>query len=500
MKEVVRRTPLPVVVIVAALTLVLAGLGFGAATRVSAAPGAEEPLWTTLPPGPAGLPQDAPLDMSSFARLAKTLKPTVVNVTVKKKVRATRLGPGFFGPFGAPEGFGQGTGSGFVIRKDGFILTNNHVIEGADQITVLFPDGTSYEARVVGADEATDMALLKIEPKAELAVAPLGDSDRLEVGEWVLAIGNPFGLSHTVTAGIVSATGRKDIAPEGRHMIANFIQTDASINPGNSGGPLFNIRGEVIGMATAINPAGQGIGFAIPVNMIKTLLPQLGTGHVERSWLGVMIRPVTDAHVAALGLPSAKGAIVVRVVPGGPADEGGLEAGDVIVGFDGKPIDASTDLQWLASTAGDGKQAELDVFRRGERQKLRVTLGSMPGQAVASARSDGEGPDRGNRGSSGPSMIAGVGVQVTANTPALRKRLSLATQDGVVVTDVDAGSSADAAGLRAGDVLLVVGTTKVSSVAEFQQAIQQVRPGQLVSLVVLRDGETLFLDFTRSQP
>jgi serine protease Do len=254
----------------------------------------------------------------------------------------------------------------------------------------------------------------------------------------------------------------------------------------------------VIGMATAINPAGQGIGFAIPVNMIKTLLPQLRTGHVARSWLGVMIRPVTDAHVEPLGLPSARGAIVARVVPGGPADKGGLKAGDVIVGFDGKPIDASTDLQWLASTAGEGAAAELDVFRRGERQKLRVTLAAMPGERelAAGRGSPDEGP-RGNRRGA-PEMIPGVGVSVSDNTPPLRKRLSLETKDGVIVTDVDAGSPAATAGLQPGDVILVVGTTRISSAADFQAAVERVKPGQLVSLVVLRAGETLFLDFTRA--
>ena len=508
MREAIRRAP---VFAGAFLLGVLAALAFvvtldrGAAAATPS--GDDSPLWTTLPAGGSGgagaIAAEAPLTMSSFATLAKTLKPTVVHINVTKTVRMTGVDPRrrefyrhFFGPM--PEEFeNKGLGSGFVIRKDGYLLTNNHVIEGADTITVRFSDGKSYEARVVGADEPTDMALLKIEPEHDLPVAPLGDSDALEVGEWVLAIGNPFGLSHTVTAGIVSAKGRKEVAPEGRHMIANFIQTDASINPGNSGGPLFNIRGEVIGMATAINSAGQGIGFAIPVNMIKTMLPQLRDGQVKRSWLGVMIRPVTDAHVAALALPAPNGAIVERVVAGGPAEKGGVEVGDVIVGFDGKPVETAVDVQWLASTAGAGEEAVLDVFRRGERKQVRVTLGAMPSEPSVAG---GPQPESvmGNKRSS-DTAIPGVGVRVSDNTPKLRKRLSLPTKDGVVVTGVDAGSPAAEAGLEIGDVVLVVGTTKVTSVEDFQRAVQRVAAGELVSMVLLRAGETRFFDFRKAR-
>ena len=479
------------------------GLGIGAAAEGVAGPSADDeaPLWTELAAGGAsGIAPDAPLDMSSFARLAKRLMPTVVGITVSKTVSTGAMFRDhryyfyrFFGPM--PEEFeNKGIGSGFVISAEGYILTNNHVVEGADEITVRFADGTRYPAEIVGADAPTDIALLRISPGGEVAVAPLGDSDALEVGEWVMAIGNPFGLSQTVTAGIVSAKGRSDVTPSGRRLIASFIQTDASINPGNSGGPLFNTKGEVVGMATAINASGQGIGFAIPVNMIKTLLPQLRRGRVDRSWLGVMIRDVTEEHVEALGLPSARGAIVARVVPGGPAERGGLRAGDVVEAFNDEPVDSTVDLQWLASTAGAGTDTTIEVFRGGSRERLRIQLAAMPDDL----ESPGPGPRR--RVSRGDSTtVPGIGFRVADITSSLRRRLGLRASSGVVVTDVDAGSAAAQVGVRVGDVIRVIGTTKLRSAVHFGEIIGRVRPDQLVSLILSRGDETLFLDFRRAR-
>ncbi len=470
----------------------------GAAAVVSAED-ATARLWTAIE-SEGGIPADARLDMSSFARLAKKLKPTVVNISVTKTVRPRMSRRGtrdpffrFFGP--SPEGYeNKGLGSGFVINAEGYILTNYHVVEEADEVIVRFPDGKRYPADIVGADPPTDMALIKIQAKESISVAPLGDSDILEVGEWVLAIGNPFGLSHTVTAGIVSAKGRKEVAPEGKRLIANFIQTDASINPGNSGGPLFNIRGEVIGMATAINRAGQGIGFAIPVNMIKTLLPQLMEGHVQRSWLGVMIRPVTEEHVGPLGLSSAEGAIIAKVQPDSPASEGGIQAGDVIVAFDGEKVESTADLQWFASTAETGKKVAVEIVRRGKHKTVQVKMRALPDRFV-----DGPRFGRGlSKKDSRDATVEGVGVRVADITASLRRKLHIQAKRGVVITEIDRGSAADMAGLKAGDVVLVVGTKAVKSADGFREAIGEVKPGKLVSLVLSREGETLSLDLHKA--
>jgi serine protease Do len=351
------------------------------AGAVPVSPPAEAPA-PTPPPEPLRLPapQNAPL---SFAPIAKRADVSVVTINT---VGDDGESPGFFSGRARPHEM-KGLGTGFIVDKDGVIVTNNHVIEGADSVTVKLSDDRELPARIVGRDPRTDLSVLRIDAK-DLVPLSFGDSDAIEVGDWVVAIGNPFGLSHTVSAGIVSAKGRtRDDVPLDPSGYYDFIQTDASINPGNSGGPLLNLRGEVVGINTAIRGGGaQGIGFAIPINMVKQLLPMLlRDGHVTRSALGVRIRDLRELSRddrAALKLTEAKGALIELVNPGGPAAKAGLAAGDVIVGFEGQGIERGTHLQWLASTAGVGRTVTLRVSREGRLFDIKVTLGLLPDSAL----------------------------------------------------------------------------------------------------------------------
>jgi serine protease Do len=331
--------------------------------------------------------QVAPL---TFAPIAHAADASVVTInTVAAQVEVS--------PFThrRRQALAQGLGTGFVVdAKNGIILTNNHVIENAQEIEVQLSDQRRFPGKVVGTDSRTDIAVVRIDAKG-LHPLPLGDSDTIEVGDWVVAIGNPFGLSHTVSAGIISAKGRtRDDVPLDPSGMYDFLQTDASINPGNSGGPLLNLKGEVVGMNSAIRGGGaQGIGFAIPMNMIKQLLPMLlRDGHVTRSALGVNIRDVHELgpeEREAVGLAEGQamsGAVIYGVSPGGPADRAGLEAGDIIVGFDGTAIDRSAQLQWLASTAGVGHSVTLRVQRSGKLFDQKVTLGQLQDVPVAPPR------------------------------------------------------------------------------------------------------------------
>ncbi|MCC6625064.1 MAG: trypsin-like peptidase domain-containing protein [Deltaproteobacteria bacterium] len=314
------------------------------------------------------LDPDAPVAMSAFSKLARELSPAVVNISTVRKRPAAALP--LLDPRRMPN---EGLGSGFIIHADGYVLTNAHVIADAQAIKVKLANEHEYDARVVATYRPLDVALLAIEPAERLTVAPLGRSTELEIGEWVIAIGNPFGLAHTVTAGIVSAKGRRDIVPSREAMHAGFIQTDASINPGNSGGPLINIRGEVVGINTAINPAGQGIGFAVPIDMIKTILGQLAAGKVERSYLGVRVGEVPRTDNGR-----RPGALVEEVVEGSPAARAGLRRGDVIERWNGKVLDDWHDVPWFASTAGTGATVKLGVRRDDRLVELPVTLAAFP--------------------------------------------------------------------------------------------------------------------------
>ncbi len=280
----------------------------------------------------------------------------------------------------APEAAQIALGSGFIVDKEGFIVTNSHVVAGGIDILVTLADGAELPARVVGHDDEVDVALIKIDGK-DLTPATLGDSDALEVGEWILAIGNPFGLSHTVTAGIVSALGRttRDVPVGKRSLYASFIQTDASINPGNSGGPLVNTAGQVVGVATAIQANANGIGFAVPINMVKELLPALARGgRPVRSWLGVFLNPMSEDLARAVGRADVRGVFVASVVDGSPAARAGLRKGDVILEFDGHAVDAKT-LPWRAAIAGPDKTVKAKVWRDGKEQVVDVKMAELPG-------------------------------------------------------------------------------------------------------------------------
>ena len=352
----------------------------------------------TVPTAPAPAPPDLKMAPLSFAPIAKAADPSVVTIYTS-------------GAEGAPDLFGRrgrshtakGLGTGFIVDKDGIIITNNHVIEGADEITVLLSNEKRYPAHITGRDPRTDIALVKIDGAKDLTAIPLGDSDALEVGDWVVAIGNPFGLSHTVSAGIVSAKGRggNDVRLDATGYY-NFLQTDASINPGNSGGPLVNLRGEVVGMNTAIRGDGaQGIGFAIPINMVKQLMPPLlKNGHITRSALGVVIRDARDLSPEEhkqLKIEGEKGAVVQGIEPNGPADKAKLAVGDLIVGFEGQTIDRGSLLQWLASTKGVGQTANVRVLRGGKSIEIKVVLGELkePKTRPAQLRPRQAPPERG---------------------------------------------------------------------------------------------------------
>ncbi len=438
-------------------------------------------------------PQGAP---PSFAELAELVSPAVVNIQTSRTLTASR-NPGprhpleeFFGgqPFG--DMFrGQrdvpSLGTGFVISSDGYIVTNNHVIEDVDKIEVHFSDDDVLEAEIVGRDPKTDIALIRVKSEDALPHLPLGDSDAVRPGDWVIAIGNPFGLAHTVTAGIVSAKHRRinDPRSEARRF-DDFIQTDAAINPGNSGGPLMNLRGEVVGINTAINPRANTIGFAVPVNMAKGILPQLrASGHVSRGWLGVYIQEVNEDIASHLELDDEKGALVSKVEPGGPAADGGVRSGDVIVGFNGSPVDDMEELPRLVAAAPVGSKAELVVVRKGKRKTLEIQLGELD-EGEKLARAGAPGGD--------PSKASAYGLQVQELTPDIAERLGLeADAKGLVVVAVEPESPAAEASLQRGDVILEVNQEAIEGVGTFADALEDTERGAL--LLVRRGQAEIFV-------
>jgi len=435
---------------------------------------------------PAPPPGGAP---GSFADLAERVSPAVVNIQTKKTL-STEGGrhpleelfpPGF--RFQIPRELREmpSLGTGFVISPDGYIATNNHVIEDVDTIEVHLLSGEKLEAEIVGHDPSTDVALIRVKPAKELAFLPLGDSDGVRPGDWVLAVGNPFGLEHTVTAGIVSAKHREINDPTSmQRRFDDFIQTDAAINPGNSGGPLLNLSGEVIGINTAIRQDANTIGFAIPINLAKSVLPQLrASGKVSRGWLGVMIQPVTEDVAEKLELDSQQGALVSELDPKGPAAKAGVKRYDVIVEFDGKPVREMDELPKLVASAPVGAKAELTVIRNGEKKKVAVQLGELDAQPqLASTGSREEKP-------------GAYGLRVQELTPEVAEQLQIETAEGVVVSGVEPGSAAEEAGLRRGDVVLEVDRKPVADVAEFRDALAGAKRGAL--LLVSRGGAELIV-------
>ena len=431
-------------------------------------------------------------ELSSFVSLAKKLSPAVVNISTSQTVEAPHSFPGPFpSPFGEHDPFGEfwrrfpyqgpfrqrSLGSGFIIEADGLILTNNHVVTHAEKILVKLSDGRELEAKVIGKDPKTDIAVIKIDAAGKLPAVSLGDSNKLQVGEWVAAIGNPFGLDHTVTAGIVSAKGR--IIGAGPYD--NFIQTDASINPGNSGGPLVNTQGEVVGVSTAIftrSGGNIGIGFAIPINLVKELLPELkAKGKVIRGWLGVSIQRVTPEIAESLGMEKARGALVTNVIDGSPADEGGIKTGDVIVEYNGETIDESSRLPLLVARTDVGKNTRLIVLRDGKKIPIIVTIDELKQEQVVASTSQAEK----------------LGLAVQNVTPQIAVRLGLDRAEGVVVRSVAPGSVAEDAGLRRGDVILEMDRKRIKDLSDFQKAVSNIKKDEVVLVLVDRGETTLFL-------
>ena len=438
-----------------------------------------------------------PMVPANFSDLAEKVRPGVVNIQVVRKVKNVGFGaPHFNGnPFGgrnpfedffgpspegnSPRGFEQrGVGSGFVMSEDGFILTNNHVIEDADRIKVKFADGKDFTARVVGRDPKTDLALVKIEGASALHPLKLGNSESLKVGSWVVAVGSPFGLEQTVTVGIVSAKGRVI----GSGPYDNFIQTDASINPGNSGGPLINMNGEVIGINTAIIPNAQGIGFAIPVNMARDIVPQLqAKGHVTRGWLGVSIQEVTPELAKSFSLDKNKGALVAEVFKASPAEKAGIEQGDIILQFNGKDIAESKELPRMMAATPVGDTVALKVLRNGKTITCKVNAGEMQEKEVASLDTPRES----------------LGLTVQDITPDIAQELGLGKAGGVVVAGVEPGSPASDVGIQPGDVIQGVNQKPVKDADDFVEKIEKAGKQENVLLLIKRGNNNLYAALTQ---
>ncbi len=453
-------------------------------------------FWSELDPGHVAKANTMP----DFVELAAKLSPAVVNISTDEpdEPAETVEPPEGIEPPGSHEGiphshspfeeFGgpqhsKALGSGFIITKDGYILTNEHVVENPGKVTVTTQDGRNYIAKIIGHDDKSDIALLKIDAKHDLAVAPLGNSNELRVGEWVMAIGNPFGFDHSVTAGIISAKGR--FIP-GNYE--NFIQTDASINPGNSGGPLIDLRGDVVGVNCAIythTGSSMGIGFAVPIDLVKEELPQLKTaGKVVRGWLGVYIQKMTPELAESLGLADSRGALVAKVLDDGPAKAAGVKRGDVIVSFDNQEVGDSRELPLMVGRTELGHKGMLKVIRDKQTIELPVTITESHETELAAAEK-AEKPEAG--------IKSPFGLRVKDLSPELAKELGIEAPGGVVISAVQPGSRADEAGLRARDVILEVNREAVKDVDSYQSAIKTGAKGKIVLLLVKRGENTIYV-------
>jgi serine protease Do len=445
---------------------------------------AEETLWND---GAKSTPPVA--NLQQFVKLAGKLGPTVVNVVaITNGLRESIPLPDPSTP-DKPHPRGKGQGTGFIIHKSGFILTNTHVIEGADDIRVRLADERELTAHLVGKDDRTDIALLKIESAGDLPTAPLGNSDEVQIGEWVVAIGNPFGLDHTVTAGIVSAKGRRDVRPGGTQSgYYDFIQTDASINPGNSGGPLINTRGEVIGINTAMNAQGQGIGFAIPINMAKVIAPLLKShGRAPRSWLGIYPQPITQQLKKAFALGDTRGALLADVVSDSPAAHVGLRSGDVVTELDGKPIRRSDDLVWAVATASAGKKISVTVVRGGKPFKVEVTPVAAPDEPATPPAAS----------SAPPGKKSALGMSVSEISPSIARELGNPNLHGVVVMSVEPESPAVEADVERGDIIVSIADSPIATLEEYAKAVRAVPHGEMIRMLVKREGKNLWLAFQK---
>ncbi|MGD9078166.1 MAG: DegQ family serine endoprotease [Desulfobacterales bacterium] len=429
---------------------------------------------------------DAP---SSFNQLAEMASPAVVNIRTVKTIKGG--GPVFRqfqrDPWGKNSPFKEfferyfgedmqrefkqpSLGSGFIIDEDGFVVTNNHVIEDADQIKVKLKDEREFDAKIVGRDPNTDLALLKIESGENLPTIKLGDSDALKVGQWVVAIGSPFGLEHTVTAGIVSAKGRVI----GSGPYDDFIQTDASINPGNSGGPLLNLNGEVIGINTAIVASGQGIGFAIPINLAKDIIVALkNEGEVTRGWLGVAIQDLNGDMAEYYGIEEKQGVFVADVFEGDPADKAGIKAKDIILEVNGEKIKTSRQLTGMIARIPVGESAKIKILRDGKEKTFKVDIAKRPEEKLAGRTRPREETEE-------------FGIRVSDLTPEFAQRFNIDEKSGVVVTHVQSGSKGDDADIRIGDIIKEINRQQVKDTGDYQAILNQIDDGESVNLFIRR--------------
>lgn len=425
----------------------------------------------------------------AFIDVAQKVTPAVVNISTVQKVKryhekfGEKFGPfapffdedplkDFFGGKGREKRI-SGMGSGFIINSEGYILTNEHVVRDVTEITVKLSDRSEFKGKVIGTDPKTDIAIVKIEQKNKLPAVTLGDSDKIRVGQWAIAIGNPFGLDRTVTVGIISATGRSDIGIE---TYENFIQTDASINPGNSGGPLVDINGNVVGMNTAIVASGQGIGFAIPVNMVKTIAEQLiKTGSVKRGWLGVGIQNITPELAESFGIKAIKGVLVNRVYQDSPASKAGIQQGDVIIKYDGRDVENVRQLQNMVVSSGIGKVVEIIFVRNQKEYKAAVKIEELKGEKGFYQQDEDL-----------------IGLRIN-EIPASYKKKGII--EGVIVEGVKQGSVAESSGMQPGDIILSVNQKKIKNVNDYEQTVKKLKPGSSVTFLILRGDLTLYLAF-----
>jgi serine protease Do len=418
----------------------------------------------------------------AFTNVVKAVNPSVVNISTVSKKKLVQpffeLSPFFNDFFDGGQMRPQyrrekSLGSGFIINSDGYIITNDHVVRDAESIQVKLSNDKVYNGKVVGGDSKTDIAVIKINAGQPLPAVVLGDSDKLQVGQWAIAIGNPFGLDRTVTVGVISATGRANMGIE---TYEDFIQTDASINPGNSGGPLLNVYGEVIGINTAIVAAGQGIGFAIPVNMAKQVVAQLiKKGSVTRGWLGVSIQPVTEEIAKSFGLGKAQGALISDIMAGSPAEKAGLKQGDVIIRFAGKEIRDSRQLQLVVADTPVGQKVEVEIFRDGKAQKLAVTLGNSDSASAVKPRS-------------AEPQTGWFGLTVEE----LPANMRMGGVRGVLVTAVDLEGMAAEAGIQRGDIIISVNQKKIAGLADYASAMKEAERKGSVALLIKRGDANIY--------
>ncbi len=429
-------------------------------------------------------PQELLTTQRAFSEVSQKVTPAVVNIQAARVRRVPQLGPMFEDFFGElfkrhPQRRQQtkSLGSGVVISAAGYILTNEHVVKGAEEIKVKLADGRIFDGELVGTDPDTDVAVIKIAASEELPVAVLGDSDALQVGQWALAIGNPFGLDSTLTVGVISATGRTDVGIE---ALEDFIQTDASINPGNSGGPLLNIYGEVIGINTAIVASGQGIGFAIPINLARLIAGQLmENGEVVRGYLGVGIQPLSPALAESFGLDRATGALVNLVLADSPASAAGLRRGDLLLTYNDRDISGVRSLQLLVANTPAGGTARLGILRDGQRLELMVTIASREQQAVADDATETVEDQEARK--------TGLGLTVVP-----------ADEGGVQVEAIDPEGDSAKVGIRPGDLILALNQYKITDLSSFERAVQDIKQAKYVRLLLKRGNSTLYLAFPAS--